>query len=76
MPLNANLFQLGSSIQKYAGSRGQFIQMGKVVDKIFFLNFKSDHIYMKDAECVETNEKSVFQYFWFLVCEIWLFLYS
>ena len=36
-------------------------------------SFKSVQIYMKDAECVETNEKSIFR-FWFF--ELWSFLYS
>ena len=39
----------------------------------FFQNFKSVHIYMKDAEFAETNDKSIFR---FLILEIWWFLYS
>ena len=27
--------------------------------------FKSGHIFMKDAECAETNEKSIFRFFSF-----------
>ena len=42
----------------------------------FVQNFKSVHIYMKDAECAETNEKLIFRLFWFLVFEVWWFLYS
>ena len=45
--------------------------LAKWMDKFFF--FKSGQIYMKDAECAETNEKSIL---WFLLFEIWLFLYS
>ena len=30
-------------------------------------------MYMEDAECAETNEKSIFR---FLTFEIWLFFYS
>ena len=29
----------------------------------FFQNFKNSDMYMKDAECAETNEKLVFQFF-------------
>ena len=39
----------------------------------FFLNLKNVLIFMKDAECAETNEVSIFQ---FLVFEIWSFLNS
>ena len=38
-----------------------------------FQNFKSFHIYMKDAESAKTNEKSIFR---FLVFELWSILYS
>ena len=31
---------------------------------------------MEDAECAETNEKSIIHFLWFLVFEIWSFLYS
>ena len=34
-------------------------------------NVKSGYIYMKDAECAETNEKSIFR---FLIFEMWSFL--
>ena len=40
-----------------------------------FQIFESVHIYMKDAECAETNEKSMFRFLRFLVFEIWTFLY-
>ena len=37
------------------------------MDKIFLLNvFKSGQIYMKDAECAETNEYSIFRFLLFL----------
>ena len=39
-------------------------------------NLWSDHIYIKDVECAETNEKSIFQFFQFYFFEIWPFLYS
>ena len=38
-----------------------FSQMDKMLFDKFF--FKSGHIYMKDAKCVETNGKSIFN-FW------------
>ena len=38
-----------------------------------FQNFKCGHIYMKDAECAEKNEKSIFR---FLDNEIWLLMCS
>ena len=44
--------------------------MDKFMDNFFF---KSGQIHMKDAECVETNEKSIFR---FSVFEIRPFLYS
>ena len=31
---------------------------------------------MKDAECAETNEESIFQFLRFLVFEIWSLVYS
>ena len=46
------------------------------MDEIFFDKhfFESGHIYMKDAEYTETNEKSFFQFLQSLVFEIWSFL--
>ena len=38
--------------------------------------FKSVKIYMKDAECAETNEKSIFRFCRFLFFELCSFLYS
>ena len=65
--------RLGSSIQKHAESRGTapvggvgakpptmfFSQIGKMFFDKTNQNFKSGHIHMKDAECAETNEKSI-----------------
>ena len=48
--------------------------MDKMVFDIIF--FKNGHIYMKDAECPETNEKSIFLYLQFLVSEIRANFYS
>ena len=38
---------------------------------IFF--FKSVQIFMKDLECAETNEKSIFQFLFF---ELWLIVFT
>ena len=35
--------------------------------------FKSDNIYMKDEQCPETNEKSIF---WLLYFELWSILFT
>ena len=37
---------------------------------------KSDHIGIIDAQCAQTNEKSIFPFLRFLIFEIWLILYS
>ena len=68
---DVNQLRVGSSTQKHAGSRGTallrgvgdkgphhlFSQMDRSMDNFFFHNFKSVQIYMKYAECAETNEK-------------------
>ena len=70
--VDANLFQLGSSILKYAGSRGtaprgvwganhpiKFCnQLDKILGQFFFS--KRGQIYMKDAESAESTENSIF----------------
>ena len=33
---------------------------------------RNSHICMKDAQCAETNEKSIFRFLQFLVFEFWL----
>ena len=38
--------------------------------------FISGHIYMKDAKCAETNEKTIFLFLRFLVFEIWSFKFN
>ena len=47
------------------------------MDKMFLdKKIQSVHIYMKDAKCAETNEKSVFCFSYFLIFEIWSFYYG
>ena len=48
----------------------EFIYFSKMFQQIFFL--KRVQIYMKDADCAETNEKSFFP---LLLIELWSILY-
>ena len=43
----------------------------KCFSTTFFQNFKSGHIYTKDAKCAVTDEKSISCFLQFLVFEIW-----
>ena len=38
--------------------------------------FRNGHIYMKNAQCAETNENFIFQILRFLFYELWMILYS
>ena len=49
--------------------------MDKFID-IFFFKILGVHIYVKLAECAETNEKSNFRSWQFSIFDIWSFLYS
>ena len=46
-----------------------------ISDQKYRFSFKSDQIYMKDAQCTETNEKSILRFLEFLVFEILSILY-
>ena len=48
-------------------------RMDKMFFDNFFLNLKNVHIYMRNAEYAETNEKLIFVD---LVFKLWSFLYS
>ena len=79
-----NIVQIWQAVKLMGGQAPhQFIFQpngSNVFSTIFFQNYISGHIYiyiyMKDAEWVETNEKSIFWFLRFLVLEIWSFFFQ